>query len=126
MQDSHILLLSSNHDAGMLKRSREVPEHIKTSHIAPFHMSNHECAELIDQVVRSSRIKPELVYLLHVSPNINTIRKALAKSRARLREAGHSRISVHPTYAHQASQVGRLEASPPASISGRTGSGRRR
>jgi phosphoribosyl 1,2-cyclic phosphodiesterase len=108
LKDSHVLLLSSNHDPEMLRRDERIPEHTKESHIIRCHMSNHECADLIDRVVRASRIKPEFIYLLHISPNINTTGKALVRSRIGLRKAGQGRISVLPTHADRASRIARL------------------
>jgi phosphoribosyl 1,2-cyclic phosphodiesterase len=109
LKDSHILLLSSNHDPEMLRRDEKIPEHTKESHIIGCHMSNHECAALIERVVRASRIKPEFIYLLHISPNINTTGKALARSRTGLRKAGHARIAVRPTYTRKAGRTASLK-----------------
>ncbi len=110
LRNSLGLLLASNHDPEMLRRSDVVPEHVKKNHIIPFHLSNLECAELIVRVAKSSRIKPSFVTLLHISENINTAGKALAISKHHLRKAGHARIAVRPSYSYKASRTSRLGA----------------
>jgi phosphoribosyl 1,2-cyclic phosphodiesterase len=112
MHNSHGLLLTSDHDTKMLDRCYEVPEDIKLNHIIPYHLSNNECAELLVRVIRSSRIKPKFVYLLHISEIFNTVKKALAKSKQSLRKAGYNQIKVLPSYSYKPSRISQLGVWP--------------
>lgn len=108
MHNSHGLLLTSDHDTKMLERSYDIPEEVKADHIIPYHLSNEQCANLLVRVIKSSRIKPEFIYLLHISEKINTVKKALARSRQSLRNAGYDQIKVLPSYSYEPSRISQL------------------
>lgn len=96
--DSHLILIASNYCSIMMEQSTVVPKYIKQRHIVPYHPSNDECAGVLQGVAQSSAILPKVIYLLHISKNHNTIRKAVSKSLSMLRKAGYRDVSVLPTY----------------------------
>ncbi|MFA7002120.1 MAG: hypothetical protein WC352_08250, partial [Candidatus Omnitrophota bacterium] len=105
MLDSHLILMASNYDAEMIQTTNVVPEYIKRKHILPYQPSNDDCANVLLHVARASEVLPEAVYLLHISKNHNTIKKALARSRKVLHGAGYSQIRVLPTYRDAVSET---------------------
>jgi hypothetical protein len=105
MLNSHVILMASNYCSKMIDLPSMVPEFVKKVHIRPFQPSNEQCADVLAHVARASSIKPEAVYLLHISKNHNTIRKAVSKSSCVLRKAGYAGIRILPTYRDASSSV---------------------
>ncbi|HNX68881.1 MAG TPA: MBL fold metallo-hydrolase [Candidatus Omnitrophota bacterium] len=96
--NSHVVLMASNYCSKMIDGPSPVPKYVKEKHIRPFQPSNEQCAGVLTYVAKESAVKPEAVYLLHISKNHNTVRKAVLKSSAALREAGYGKIRILPTY----------------------------
>lgn len=103
--NSHIILMASNYDVRMIDGPSPVPGYIKERHIRPYQPSNDQCAEVLVHVAQKSEIRPEAIYLLHISKNHNTVDKAVSRSQAVLRDAGYCGIRILPTYRDAASIV---------------------
>ncbi len=103
--NSHVILMASNYDIGMIEGPSPVPVYIKERHIRPYQPSNNQCAEVLVHVAKKSEIRPEAIYLLHISKNHNTVDRAVSHSQAVLRDAGYRDIRILPTYRDAASIV---------------------
>ena len=107
--DSHLILIASNYCSKMIKEPSPVPEHVKRNHILPYQPSNDHCAGVLLRAVKASAILPEAVYLLHISKNHNTIKKAVFSSQKMLHDAGYRQISILPTYREAVSEITHLK-----------------
>jgi phosphoribosyl 1,2-cyclic phosphodiesterase len=103
--DSHIILIASNYDCQMIDGPSPVPAYVKERHIRPYQPSNDQCADVLVHVAKKSEVRPEAIYLLHISKNHNTVDKAVSHSQAVLRNAGYRDIRVLPTYRDSSSET---------------------
>lgn len=108
LRDSHLILIASNYCAKMIQGRSPVPEYVKRDHILPYQPSNDHCAGVLLQVLKSSAVLPEAVYLLHISKNHNTVDTAVSHTKGALHGAGFDKIRIIPTYRDAVSETIRL------------------
>ncbi|MBD3322897.1 MAG: hypothetical protein GF350_17500 [Chitinivibrionales bacterium] len=101
--NSDIVIIESNHDIAMLA-SDSIPQFLKTR-IRTSHLSNDECAEILEKALQKSTIKPEAIILAHISTDRNS--KTLARQCIgdRLRRIGHESIPLIVSHDHCAGEI---------------------
>jgi phosphoribosyl 1,2-cyclic phosphodiesterase len=109
LRDSHLILIASNYDSGLIDDTSAVPEYVKRKHILPYQPSNDECASVLSRAVQFSTILPQVAYLLHISKNHNTVERAVASSQSILDAAGYGQIRILPTYRDAFSETTHLK-----------------
>lgn len=91
LKGADYIVMESNHDVGMLMRTRR-PQYIKARiYSDEGHLNNEDCAEVLDQIVTS---RTRTVFLAHISQQGNTREKALETSWDVLAQ----RDDLHPSF----------------------------
>jgi phosphoribosyl 1,2-cyclic phosphodiesterase len=97
MRDSDIVVLESNHDVAMEKRSGRSEETIERNLSNWGHLSNDQAASAIDHALRTLKRIPSAVILAHLSKECNTEELALSTTERAVRARGLD-IPVHVSY----------------------------
>lgn len=107
--DSDIIMVESNHDLDMLENSGR-PEYLKQRIRQIGHLSNPQCAELLDRVIKGSSRLPEAVILAHISQQCNLPHLALESAEEVLSMNGLMGTKVYLTYRSRANEILRIRA----------------
>ncbi|MCU7494354.1 MAG: MBL fold metallo-hydrolase [Ignavibacteria bacterium] len=106
--DSDIIIVESNHDPDMLENSGR-PEYLKERIRQIGHLSNPQCAELLDRVIKGSTRLPEAVILAHISQQCNLPGLALDSAREVLNNNGLTATKVCLSHRNRANEILRIK-----------------
>lgn len=106
-QSVDIMVIESNHDVRMLEESRR-PMWLKRRIRERGHLSNNECANLLQRVLDTSRKPPSAIQLAHISRQCNTRELALATAGEELDRRGSGFITLDACYRHRPASVLRV------------------
>lgn len=95
--DADFIYLEANHDPDLLAANPN-PN-------SAFHLENRVAAELLSEILASSRRPPQAVMLAHLSDKRNTPRTALDTVRSVLEGAGHASPPLHVAPRHEPSDT---------------------
>ncbi|MGE5438777.1 MAG: MBL fold metallo-hydrolase [Bacteroidota bacterium] len=107
--DSDIIMLESNHDPDMLEHSGR-PEYLKQRIRQIGHLSNPQCAELLDKVIKGSTKLPEAVILAHISQQCNLPHLAMDSAQEVLNSNGLMTTKLCLTHRNRANEILRFKA----------------
>ncbi|MGE5430874.1 MAG: MBL fold metallo-hydrolase [Syntrophomonadaceae bacterium] len=107
--DSDIIIVESNHDPDMLDNSGR-PEYLKQRIREIGHLSNFQCAELLDKVIKGSTKLPEAVILAHISQQCNLPHLALDSAQEVLNSNGLISTRLYLTHRNRANEILRTKA----------------
>ncbi len=83
LQDADYIIMESNHDVGMLMKTRR-PQYLKARiYSDEGHLNNEDCAEVLSSILTP---KTKMVILAHISQEANTREKALQATVSVLRQ----------------------------------------
>ena len=83
LQDADYIIMESNHDVGMLMKTRR-PQYLKARiYSDEGHLNNEDCAEVLNSILTP---KTKMVILAHISQEANTREKALQATVSVLRQ----------------------------------------
>lgn len=106
--DSDVIVIESNHDPDMLENSGR-PEYLKQRIREIGHLSNLQCAELLERVIKGSRKLPEAVILAHISQQCNLPELAYESASGVLGSNGCESTKVYLTHRGRANEILRLK-----------------
>jgi phosphoribosyl 1,2-cyclic phosphodiesterase len=95
--DSDVIVMESNYDEDMLEQSAR-PVWLKRRIREDGHLSNDQCADSLQQIIRRSEIVPSHIALAHISQECNTNALALQCTSAALGTLGMTGIHVTETH----------------------------
>lgn len=107
--DSDIIILESNHDPDMLENSGR-PEYLKQRIREIGHLSNIQCAELLDKVIKGSKRLPEAVILAHISQQCNMPGLAFDSAQEVLNNNGLTGTKLCLSHRNRANEILRIKA----------------
>jgi phosphoribosyl 1,2-cyclic phosphodiesterase len=105
--DSDVIIIESNHDPVMLEESFR-PQWLKHRIREIGHLSNDQCAEFLNLVLRESGKKPRAIVLAHISQECNTNFHAVKCIEDMLKLNGYRDIEIVPTFQRQANKIIRI------------------
>ncbi len=94
LADSDILVIESNHDAEMERKSCRPRATVEWVIGKTGHLSNKQCASALSRIISTSRHAPRHVVLAHLSEECNLPELALSASREVLQEADLPRVEL--------------------------------
>lgn len=106
--DSDVIVIESNHDVEMLRRSKR-PNWLKMRILNAGHLSNDQSAEFIEKVLSASTKKPDAIILAHISQECNTNFIATDVMNRMLEQNNYNAIKVIETYQRKPSKTIVLE-----------------
>ena len=107
LRNVNILVIESNHDVELLAKSKR-PSYLKKRIMGNFgHLSNEECAHIIEKVLHKELY---YVFLVHLSQECNDSKRALAVNHDVVMQNGYPHVSLNATFQDRVSRCIELEA----------------
>lgn len=94
LRDCDVIFIESDHDDKMLYENNEIPEWRKENHIKKYHISNLQCCNILEEVLKTSKTIPQKILLLHITDKINTKDKALSMCKSMLNRNGFNSVEI--------------------------------
>ena len=102
--NSDVIIIEANHDLDMLENSSR-PYWLKKRIAQRGHLSNGQCADLLEKVINRSTKLPEAIILAHISQECNTNNNAVSCIQNMLRKNNCDTIRIIETYQMKANNT---------------------
>ena len=102
--DSDVIIIEANHDKDMLENSSR-PRWLKKRIVKLGHLSNTQCAALLEEVLHKSNTLPKAIILAHISQECNTNNNAVNCIKSMLNQNGYGNIKIIETYKRKANNT---------------------
>ena len=102
--NSDVIIIEANHDKDMLENSSR-PYWLKKRIAKLGHLSNGQCADLLEEVLNNSKKLPKAIILAHISQECNTNNNAVSCIKNMLRQNNCDTIEIIETYKMKANNT---------------------
>lgn len=102
--NSDVIIIESNHDRDMLENSSR-PSWLKKRIEKIGHLSNDQCAEFLEKILKNSKKIPRAIVLAHISQECNTNTHAIRCLKNMLTQNNYKDIEIIQTHKSKANNI---------------------